>query len=110
MPQLRKQFKIDDDLGRHVKALQHLHSLKSIEEVQTYTQKHELYKQALELCRYEPGNHASILGIYADFLNATNRYKEAAIGKLQPFPHLYTLTTNASQKPMKVSPTTPQPQ
>jgi len=79
LSQLRQRFKIDDDLGRHTKALQHLYSLKAIEELQTYTQKHELYSNALELYRYDEQTQAGILRLYADFLVSRNQPKEAAI-------------------------------
>jgi len=81
LPELRRRFRLDDDLGRNRKALQHLYELKAIDEVQSYTQKHELYADALELYRYEPTTQALIMRLYADFLNSRNRYKDAAIGK-----------------------------
>lgn len=79
LPQLRQRFKIDDDLSRHAKALQHLYNLKAIEELQTYTKKHELYSDALELYRYDETTQASIMRLYADFLVSRNQPKEAAI-------------------------------
>jgi len=81
LPELRRRFRLDDDLGRNRKALQHLYELKAIDEVQSYTQKHELYADALELYRYEPTTQALIMRLYANFLNSRNRYKDAAIGK-----------------------------
>lgn len=79
VPELRRRFRIDNDLGRHNKALQHLFDLKAHDEIQTYTQKHELYAAALELYRYDTSNQNSIMRLYASFLSSRNRYKEAGI-------------------------------
>ena len=80
MSDLRCKFKIDNDLGKFAKALHHLHALKAGEELQVYVQRHELYKDALELYRYEPEARSQVLSTYANYLNGRNHFKEAAIG------------------------------
>ena len=45
--------------------------------------KHELYKEALELYRYDSERQASVLRCYAEFLSSSSRFKEAGIGKEQ---------------------------
>lgn len=76
-----RKYRIDDDLGRHSKALVHLHSLSDFEKLQAYTKKYSLYAEALDLYKYKPDQYGVILRLYAEHLNTRNRYKEAAIGK-----------------------------
>lgn len=80
MPLLRRKFTIDDHLGRHTKALSHLHSLEATQELQSYVRKHELYAAALDLYKYQQEHLNSIMRLYADFLSSRNRFKEAGIG------------------------------
>jgi len=107
LPELRRRFRLDDDLGRNRKALQHLYELKAIDEIQSYTQKHELYAEALELYRYEPTTQALIMRLYADFLNSRNRYKDAAIGKYLVHPVHLTRTNHLLSQHTPLSLTTP---
>jgi elongator complex protein 1 len=79
MTELRRRFSIDDHLGRHTKALSHLHALDAFRELQTYTQKHSLYQSALSLYRYNPTQHATITSLYAEHLEAKSSFKEAAL-------------------------------
>ena len=79
MPALRRQYFIDNYLGRYSKALQHLYDLKVIEEVKAYTVKHSLYTQAMELYRYQPELSPQILRLNADHLQAQRKYQEAGI-------------------------------
>ncbi|KUJ12018.1 elongator complex protein-like protein 1 [Mollisia scopiformis] len=79
IPELRRRFSIDDHLGRHNKALEHLHSLDAFLEVQTYTQKHALYQQALSLYRYNPSQHSTLTNLYAQYLESKSSFKEAAL-------------------------------
>ncbi|KAI9727139.1 MAG: hypothetical protein M1828_007340 [Chrysothrix sp. TS-e1954] len=79
MPELRKKFRIDDDLGRRSKALSSLHALNVFDEVKRYTEKHEMYKEAIELYRYDQTHQTTLLKSYADYLSSRNRYNEAAI-------------------------------
>jgi len=79
MPQLKKQFTIDDDLGRLKKALSDLYTMDSFDELERYTEKHELYSTAVELYKYQPERLNSLMRLYADFLNSRNRYKDAGL-------------------------------
>ena len=79
MSSLRRQYSIDDYLGRYSKAMKHLYDLNTFEEVKSYTVKHTLYSQALELYRYQNEKLAVIMRSYADYLQKNARYKEAAI-------------------------------
>lgn len=76
---MRRRFQIDDQLGRHTKALYHLKDLEAHTEVQDYVQKHDLYPAALSMYQYEPTHYKSIMRLYADYLSTTNKNKEAAI-------------------------------
>lgn len=79
LPPLRRQFAIDDYLGRNTKALTHLHTLDAFEELQAYTQKHSLYHAALGLYRYNPAQHATLTLLYAAYLESKSSFKEAAL-------------------------------
>jgi len=81
MTPLRKQFTIDDHLGKPKQALSHLYSLDVFEELKQYMEKHNLHKEALSLYQYQHDQQASIMRLYAEYLNKNNRYGEAAIGK-----------------------------
>jgi len=77
---LRRQHTIDDYLGAYTKALLHLHNLDAFDELKAYTIKHKLYKEALELYRYQTARLNEIMRLYADHLNSEFKYKEAGIG------------------------------
>lgn len=79
MPQLRKQFTIDNDLKKHGKALGHLFTLDDFEELKSYMSKHELHQEAINLHRYQAQRLNELMSIYADFLNSRNRFREAGI-------------------------------
>lgn len=79
MTELRRRFSIDDFLGRHAKALIHLHALEVFGELQKYTQKHALYQAALSLYRYSPAQHAALTLLYASHLETKSSFKEAAL-------------------------------
>lgn len=79
MPQLRRQYSIDDYLSRHTKALTHLHTLDAFTELQAYTQKHTLYQFALGLYRYNPSQHATLTLLYAQHLESISSFREAAL-------------------------------
>ncbi|KAI9828566.1 MAG: hypothetical protein M1819_006558 [Sarea resinae] len=79
MPTLRKQFTIDDHLARYTKALSHLYSLNAFDEILTYMQKHELYKEAIEIYRYQETELNQLMRLYADYLLAHSKFKEAGI-------------------------------
>ena len=79
MEPLRRQFNIDNDLGRKQKALQSLHALGSFDDFKQYAEKHELYSAAIELCKYQPERLKSLVKAYADYLAGRNRYRDAGI-------------------------------
>lgn len=77
---LRRQYTIDDYLGRYGKALQHLYELGVSDEMTLYTQKHSLYVQALDVYRYQEDNLKVMLRLYAEHLQRESKHKEAGIG------------------------------
>ncbi|CZR59702.1 related to killer toxin insensitive protein 3 [Phialocephala subalpina] len=79
MTEVRRCFSIDDHLDRHTKALSHLRALDAFSELQTYTQKHILYKDALSLYRYNPSQHATLTSLYAQYLESKSSFKEAGL-------------------------------
>jgi elongator complex protein 1 len=79
MTELRRRFSIDDHLGRHTKALSHLHELDAFSELQNYTQNHSLYQSALSLYRYNPSHHSTLINLYAQHLESKSSFKEAAL-------------------------------
>jgi len=81
MPNIRRQFSIDNHLGRHIKALNHLYTLssESFEELEAYVVKHSLYKSALALYRYNVGRHSSIMALYASYLESNSEFHPAAL-------------------------------
>lgn len=89
MTELRRRHAIDNHLGRYAKALSSLHADNAHEELSVYAIKHTLYKEALELYKYQPEQLKDMTRIYADYLHDQSNYKEAAIGKFlcQTFLH-----------------------
>lgn len=83
MPQLRRQFFIDNHLGRYGKALINLHQINALGEVKEYMMKHSLYTEGLELYRYRPDELSDIMRLYADYLRDNSKPKEAGIGDSQ---------------------------
>jgi elongator complex protein 1 len=79
LPDDRRRFEIDNYLGRWAKALKHLHTLNAYDEMRAYVIKHELYKEAIDLFKYQPEQLRDITHIYADFLHDHSKYKEAGI-------------------------------
>ncbi|KAJ5907824.1 hypothetical protein N7495_000506 [Penicillium taxi] len=79
MPEGRRQFEIDNHLSRFTKALKHLFTLGAHDEIQTYVTKHVLYKEALEIYKYQPEQQRAITHLYADYLQGESKHKEAAI-------------------------------
>ncbi|KAL8808594.1 MAG: hypothetical protein Q9200_004213 [Gallowayella weberi] len=78
MDPLRRQFSIDDYLGRHKKAVRHLCDLNAFEELTRYTKKHGLYQDTLNFYRYDEDKFSSIMQLYADYLKDTSQFKSAA--------------------------------
>lgn len=83
MSPLRRAFTINDHLGRRTKAIRHLNDLDAFEELELYTQKHDLYLHALELLKYEKHKYNKIMRIYADHLVGISQYKKAGIGNFR---------------------------
>ncbi|OJD18861.1 hypothetical protein AJ78_01116 [Emergomyces pasteurianus Ep9510] len=79
MPELRRQYEIDNHLGRVRKALKSLHALHAYDELKLYAIKHTLYSDALELYKYQPELLRDMSQLYADYLYDQSNYKEAAI-------------------------------
>lgn len=79
MSVLRRQYSIDNHLGRFKKALSHLCDLGAFDEVKDYTIKHDLYPEALELYRYQEDKLNQIMRLYADFLQRVGKFKEAGV-------------------------------
>ena len=74
---LRRQYSIDNHLGRFKKALGHLCELGAFDEVKDYTIKHTLYPEALDFYRYQEDKLREIMRLYADFLHQKGMFKEA---------------------------------
>lgn len=81
LPELRRQFEIDNHLTRFTKALNHLYALNAHEEIRAYIVKHVLYTEALELYKYQSEQQREVTELYADYLQGQSKYKDAAIGK-----------------------------
>lgn len=64
-----------------MKALKHLYALGSHDELRDYVTKHVLYKEALDIYRYQPEQQREITHLYADYLQGESKHKDAAIGK-----------------------------
>ncbi|EOA92129.1 putative elongator complex protein 1 [Exserohilum turcicum] len=79
LPETRRKFRIDDQLGRRAKALRHLNDLQAFGEVQEYVQKHDLYSEALAMYQYDNARLREIMRMYADFLSTNNKNKGAAL-------------------------------
>lgn len=78
---LRRQFMIDDHLKKHEKAIQWLFELGSECELEfdNYVVKHELYKPALSIYKYDEARYNLILKLYADNLSEKKVFDEAAL-------------------------------
>ncbi|KAL3481619.1 IKI3 family-domain-containing protein, partial [Aspergillus californicus] len=79
LPDLRRYFEIDNYLGRWAKALKHLHGLGVHDELREYTIKHVLYKDAIDIYKYQPEQLHNITQQYADYLQKESKYKDAGI-------------------------------
>ena len=79
MSTLRRQYSIDDYLGRSSKALKHLYELDAFDEVKAYVIKHTLYSQALKYYRYKPQKLEIMMRLHADYLQQNAKYKQAGI-------------------------------
>ncbi|KAK9466881.1 IKI3 family-domain-containing protein [Lipomyces arxii] len=83
---LRRRFLLDEHLGRHAKALTHLTGMKYDDdgkeifpEVERFIVKHVLYKNALQIYKYEPIKQYAILTLFAKYLKQNGEFKEAGL-------------------------------
>ncbi|KAL4964770.1 Elongator subunit IKI3 [Aspergillus stella-maris] len=79
LPELRRQFEIDNYLGRWTKALRHLHGLGEHDDLREYVVKHVLYKDAIDIYKYQPEQLRNVTHLYADYLLEESKYKDAGI-------------------------------
>lgn len=79
MTALRRQYSIDDHLGRYQKALRHLCELAAFDEVKPYVIKHSLYEEALDFYRYQEDKLNDIMRTYADHLQNDGKFRDAGI-------------------------------
>ncbi|KAK0674515.1 putative Elongator complex protein 1 [Cercophora samala] len=79
MPELKRKYTIDDKLGNHEKALDHLKALGNFEEVKTYIVKHKLYQHALSIYRHDEQHHRVITDLFAAYLKSISQFKEAGL-------------------------------
>jgi elongator complex protein 1 len=79
LPELRRNFTIDDHLRHYSKALISLHALGAHDEVENYVTKHALYQQALELYRYDPEHLTTITRLHATHLTSQSNHLASAI-------------------------------
>ncbi|KAI0137287.1 IKI3 family protein [Xylariales sp. AK1849] len=79
LPDIRRNFAIDDHLTRHSRALNHLKALDAHQEARDYTVKHALYADALEMYRYDNANLTTITRLYAAYLESRSRFREAGL-------------------------------
>ncbi len=79
MPQLKRQFTIDDKLEHWEKALDHLRALNDFDDVKAYVVKHNLYQYALGVYRHEEHHHSAITDLFAAHLKSTSHFKEAGL-------------------------------
>ncbi|KAL5000714.1 IKI3 family-domain-containing protein [Aspergillus recurvatus] len=79
LPDLRRYFEIDNYLGRWAKALGHLHGLGAHDELREYVIKHVLYKDAIDIYKYQPKQLRDITHLYANHLYEESQYKDAGI-------------------------------
>ncbi|KKK26749.1 hypothetical protein ARAM_006756, partial [Aspergillus rambellii] len=79
LPELRRYFEIDNYLGRWNKALKHLHALNAHDELREYATKHVLYKDAIDIYKYQPEQLRDTTHLYANYLRDESKHKEAGI-------------------------------
>ncbi|MCJ1383067.1 hypothetical protein MMC17_006180 [Xylographa soralifera] len=79
LPSHRKEFTIDDYLGRYTKALTHLRTINDFEEFKLYMTKHKLYEDALHIYRRQEDRIQGLVGLYAEYLSKKAKYKEAGV-------------------------------
>lgn len=79
LPEQRRKYTIDDHLGRRAKALNHLQAMNVFEETKSYVVKHCLYKQALDLYRYDVARRSEVVRLYAKYLETSSKHHQAGL-------------------------------
>lgn len=82
MSTLRRHFTIDNHLSRVTNALHHLHGLDVFEELKAFMVRHQLYKTALSLYRYDAEKFDEIMTLQAEHLLAQSQFREAGMGMI----------------------------
>ncbi len=95
MSLLRRQYAIDNHLGRYRKALKSLFEINAFDEFKLYTEKHCLFSEALDLYRYQENLFIEIMRMYANYLHQDAKFKEAGIGESRSF----NMTSTVSYPP-----------
>ncbi|KAJ5569907.1 uncharacterized protein N7459_009337 [Penicillium hispanicum] len=90
LPETRRQYEMDNHLSRFSKALKHLFTLGAHDEIRAYVVRHVLYKEALDIYKYQPEHQREITHLYADYLQGESKHKDAAIGEYME-PQLATI-------------------
>ena len=76
---LRMRVDIDNHLRRYVKVLYHLHQLNDFEALKKHMVRHELYRQSIEIFKYQEPYLKEIIQSYAEFLESNSQHKDAGI-------------------------------
>jgi elongator complex protein 1 len=79
LPPLRRKFQIDDHLNNNAKALDSLYALGAHDEVERYTVKHSLYRQALKLYRYQSEHLAKVTRLHVSYLTCQSHHLASAM-------------------------------
>lgn len=67
------------------------------DETRAYVVRHVLYKEALELYKYNPEEQREITQLYADYLQSDSKHKDAAIGEFISQSHEQNVPANTVQ-------------
>lgn len=80
-PELRRNFLIDDYLKKYSSSLYWLHSMgeEAYDEFDEYLVNHDLYREALNIYRYDDRRHRNTLYLYAHYLTQVQLYGEAGL-------------------------------
>lgn len=81
LEEVRRQFEIDTYLKRFPKALVHLAALGDavFDELQDYVVEHELYKEALDIFKYDVAKQDKILALQAAFMYSRTEFEQAGL-------------------------------
>lgn len=81
LPEYYKRFRIDNDLGKHVKALENIYQAgdEYYEESLKYIETHSLYNDALKIYKSDTSKYNDILEKYGDDLMIRGTYEEAGL-------------------------------